>query len=106
MKDHIMEAIVKAQAKQVQTKIRHLHDCVAVWLESMPVHEVFKSRKIWKGAIEVFNLIRHPKAKRYYGWFCDGPEEFITILELPPVHDDRTAAKIGVAFQIKKARRQ
>jgi hypothetical protein len=32
------------------------------------------------------------------------PEEFITILELPPVDSPQSAVKVGVAYQIKKAR--
>jgi hypothetical protein len=46
----------------------------------------------------------HPKAKRCYGWSYDEPEQFITILELPPVTDANSAVKVGVAYQIKKAR--
>jgi hypothetical protein len=33
------------------------------------------------------------------------PEELITILELPPVADAQSAVKVGVAYQIKKARK-
>jgi hypothetical protein len=52
----------------------------------------------------VFDLHYHPKAKRCYGWTYGEPEEFITILELPPVTDAQSAVKVGVAYQIKKAR--
>jgi hypothetical protein len=46
----------------------------------------------------------HPKAKRCYGWTYGEPEEFITILELPPINSPQNAVKVGVAYQIKKAR--
>ena len=58
-----------------------------------------------KGDVEVFDLTDHPKAKRCYGWNYGEPEEFITILELPPVTDAQSAVKIGVAYQINKARK-
>jgi hypothetical protein len=32
------------------------------------------------------------------------PEEFITILERPPVTDAQSAVKVGVSYQIKKIR--
>jgi len=40
-----------------------------------------------------------------YGWTYGEPEEFITILELPPVTDAQSAVKVGVSCQIKKARK-
>jgi hypothetical protein len=70
----------------------------------VPVHEVFHGKTLWQGDVEVFDLIDHPKTKRAYGWTYGEPEEFITILELPPVTDAQSAVKVGVAYQIRKAR--
>ncbi len=81
-----------------------MHKCAAVHRETVPVHEVFKGETVWKGDVEVFDLTRHPKAKRCYGWTYGEPEEFITILELPPVDSAQSAVKVGVAYQVKKAR--
>jgi hypothetical protein len=69
------------------------------------VHEVFHGKTIWQGDVEIFDLIDHPKAKRCYGWTYGDPEEFIIILELPPVTDASSAVKVGVAYQIKKVRK-
>ena len=82
-----------------------MHNCGAVWRETVPVHEVFRGETVWKGEVEVFDLNGHPKAKRAYGWTHGDPEEFITILEIPPVTDAQSAVKVGVAYQIKKARK-
>ena len=84
--------------------ISTLHGAGSTHVESVPVHEVFQGKTVWQGDVEVFNLIGHPKAKRCYGWTYGEPEEFITILELPPVTDAQSAVKVGVAYQIKKAR--
>ena len=84
--------------------IQHLHNCGAVYRRTVPVREVFKGRTVWKGDVEVFDLTGHPKAKRCYGWTFGEPEEFITILELPPVKSPQTAVKVGVAYQIKRKR--
>ena len=46
----------------------------------------------------------HPKAKRCYGWSYGEPEQFITILELPPVKSAQDAVKVGVAHQVKKGK--
>ena len=94
----------KAYIERLAGVIDHLHKCKATWIESVPVHEVFQGQTAWKGDVEVFELVNHPKAKRCYGWTHGEPEEFITILELPPVTDAQSAVKVGVSYQIKKAR--
>jgi hypothetical protein len=52
----------------------------------------------------VFDLSGQPKATRCYGWTHGEPEQFITLLELLPVDSPQSAVKVGVAYQIKKAR--
>lgn len=89
---------------RLQLTIQHLHNCSAVYSETVPVHELFQGKTVWQGDVEVFVITGHHKAKRCYGWSYGEPEEFITILELPPVDSPQSAVKVGVAYQIKKAR--
>lgn len=85
--------------------MEHLHQCSAVHVQTVPVHETFQGQTVWQGEVEVFDIIGHPKAKRCYGWSYGEPEEFITILELPPVKSPQSAVKVGVSYQVKKARK-
>jgi hypothetical protein len=94
----------KDYIERLKQVIFHLHKASPIWVESVPVEEIFGGKTIWKGEVEVFDLSCHPKAKRCYGWTYGDPEEFITILELPPVTDAKSAVKVGVSYQIKKAR--
>jgi hypothetical protein len=91
--------------ERLEQVIFHLHKAKPTWVKSVSVHEVFQGKTVWQGDVEVFDLTGHPKAKRCYGWSYGEPEEFITILELPPVDSAQSAVKVGVAHQIKKARR-
>jgi hypothetical protein len=95
----------KEYRERLQMVIEHLHGCSAAWVESVPVEEVFRGKTVWKGDVEVYALTGHPKARRCYGWSYGEPEQFITILELPPVKSAHDAVKVGVAFQVKKARK-
>lgn len=88
----------------MQIAIQELHKCGAVWRVSVPVREAFRGKTLWRGDVEVFHLTGHPRAKRCYGWTHGEPEEFVTILELPPVDSPQSAVRVGVAYQIKKAR--
>ena len=96
----------KAYIERLQMVIDHLHGCKAAWVESVPVKEVFRGKTVWQGDVEVYALTGHPKAKRCYGWSYGEPEQFITILELPPVDSTQAAVKVGVAYQVKKAQKR
>ena len=48
--------------------IRHLEGCEATWIESVPVHETHEGQTVWTGDVQVFDLVKHPKAKRAYAW--------------------------------------
>jgi hypothetical protein len=95
----------KDYIERLKQVIFHLHKASATHVSSVRVEEMFRGKTLWKGDVEVFDLTGHPKAKRCYGWSYDEPEEFITILELPPVTDAQSAVKVGVVYQIKKARK-
>jgi hypothetical protein len=67
----------------------------------VPVHEQFQGKTVWKGDVEVFDLLEHPKAKRAYAWaHLDGPKDeetrFVAVLELPPVKDAKTAVQASI----------
>jgi hypothetical protein len=59
-----------------------------------------RARQLWQGDVEVFDLNGYRKAVRCYGWTRGEPEEFITLLELPPVTDAASEVMVGVAYQI------
>lgn len=98
--------VSKEYIERLQLVIHQLHGADSTWLESVPVLETFQGKIIWEGQVEVFDLRGHPKAKRCYAWTYGEPEQFITILELPPVDSAQSAVKVGLAYQIKKKRRK
>lgn len=91
---------------RVQVAVSQLHNCGAVWRETVPVHEVFRGQTVWKGKVEVFDLTGHPKAKRAYGWSHkagknDSDERFVTVLEIPPVESAVTAVRVSLVKEIR-----
>ena len=94
---------------KLQTAVQHLHNCAAVWCETVPVHEVFKGQTVWKGDVEVFDLTGHPKAKRCYAWsHLDGANDertrFVAVLEIPPVVSADTAVRVQIVKDFKHKR--
>jgi hypothetical protein len=82
-------------------RLFHLHKADSKWVESVPVHEVFRGQTVWKGEVEVFDLTGHPRAKRCYGWSHptgkdDKDEWFVTVLEIAPVKSPETTVKAAI----------
>lgn len=92
---------------RVQIAVSHLHNCGAVHVATVPVHETFRGETVWQGDVEVFDLNGHPKAKRAYAWsHLDGDkderERFVAVLEIPPVDSPLTAVKVAIVAEGKK----
>jgi hypothetical protein len=95
---------------RLRVAVQHLHKCGAVWRESVPVHEVFRGKTVWRGDVEVFDLTAHPKAQRCYAWsHLDGQEDectrFVAVLEIPPVVGPQEAVKAAIVAEIKQRKR-
>ncbi len=91
---------------RLQTAVQHLHNCGAVYRETVPVHEVFRGQTVWQGHVEVFDLTGHPKAKRCYAWsHLDGAKDertrFVAVLEIPPVESAETAVRVQIVKDAK-----
>ena len=92
---------------RLQVTVSQLHNCGAVWRESVPIREVFNGKTIWQGEVEVFDLTGHLKAKRAYGWSHregqdDQGERFVAVLEIPPVVSPVTAVRASIIADKKK----
>ena len=91
----------------LRVAILNLHNSDALWRYTVPVHEKFKGQTVWNGEVEVFDLVAHPKAKRAFAWAKlegqnDETTKFVTVLELPPVTDARTAVQASIMADSKK----
>lgn len=94
---------------RLRKAIADLHGADSTHVKSVPVREVFRGQTLWNGTVEVFDLTGHPKAKRAYAWsYTEGPknetEQFVAVLELPPVDSPQAAVKVAVGNAIKEAR--
>ena len=94
---------------QLQVAVSQLHDCGAVWRETVAVHEVFQGKTAWQGNVEVFDLNGHPKAKRAYAWsHLDGAkderERFVAVLEIPPVDSAQKAVQVQIVKDVRASK--
>ena len=78
-----------------------MHGCRASYLRTEHVHETFHGKTVWNGDVEIFRLHDHPKSKHAYAWAHldarkDDETHFVTVLEMPPVKDARTAVQASI----------
>jgi hypothetical protein len=90
----------------LQKAILDLHGCKAMWTKSVPVKEVFEGETVWKGVVQVFDLIDHPKAKRCYAWSheLEGSRErrFFVVLQQGKVDSPEKAVRVAIVREFKK----
>lgn len=91
----------------IQDAIRHLHGCESRHIESVPVHEEFQGQTVWSGAVEVFELIGHPKATACYAWGHHAVKDakrsrYVVILKMPPVDSPIDAVRVSIASDCNK----
>lgn len=85
---------------------RHLHGCDSRWVEAVPVKEVFEGRTVWKGVVQVFDLIGHPTAKRCYAWSYEtdeGKTRYVAVLHQGPVDSPRKAVQAAIVSDYRGA---
>jgi hypothetical protein len=70
-----------------------------MWVESVPVHETGHGETVRAGEVQVFDLVKHPKAARADAW-SHAPtgtrRQFHVALHLPPVDGPVMAVKPAV----------
>ncbi len=91
--------------QSLQEAIRKAHGCESKHAASVLV-EVSRGKTAWKGTVEVFELIGHPKAKQCYAWghaAMDTCNEvrIVTVLSLAPVDSPRKAVQASILSETK-----
>lgn len=87
--------------EELQEAIRHLYHTEPVYVESVPIKEVFQGQTVWEGDVEVFDLPDSPDADRVYAWAhetdnADQPKRTVTVLHIPPVTSPQKAVQASI----------
>ena len=88
---------------KLKEAIRAMHGCGSRHFTTVPVTETFQGKIAWHGDVEVFDLIKHPKAQHCYAWAYDegGTMHTTAVLGLPPVDSAESAVKVAIAAQAR-----
>jgi len=88
---------------QLKEAVERMHDCSAVFVQSVPIRERFKRRMVWEGVVHVFELIGHPTATQAYAWSSpiEGSDKrrFFAVLHQPPVTSPAEAVRAAIVAE-------
>ena|SRR2546422_5741182 len=95
-----------AYIEELQDVIRRLHGVEAIHVESVPIKESFHGKTVWEGIVEVFELIRHPKANKVYAWSHDTgdparPKRHVAVLHIHPVTSPQAAVRAAIVQEFR-----
>ena len=96
------------EVERLQKAIRDLHGLDSGHVESVPVHETFQGKTVWKGDVEVFVVFGHPEATRAYAWSYignAGETRYTAVLGVPPINNAQDAVRAAVMAHIEKQRK-
>lgn len=97
--------------EELQEVIERLHGSNAVYVETVPVKEVFDGQTVWEGEVEVFDLTDNPQASRVFAWAYDfddseKPTQHVTVLQIPPATTPENAVKASIVADYKERNEQ
>lgn len=87
--------------KMLQNSVQQKHNCGAVHSETAFVHEMVGGQTIWRGNVEVFDLVGHAKAEKCYAWVYhenDQNSRFVMVLGRDMVTSPEMAVKSAIFF--------
>jgi hypothetical protein len=96
---------------ELKEVIERLHHSYAVYVETVPVKEVFQGQTVWEGEVEVFDLSDHPEASRVFAWAYDFEDpdketQHVTVLQIPPATTPENAVKASIVASYKEQNEQ
>lgn len=80
-------------------------ESVALTVDGRTLWLGFHGGTLWKGDVQVFNLIDHPTASRAYVWVRDPDEQdrdrFVVVLHSTQVDSAETAARFALGSEVR-----
>lgn len=96
--------------EELRHAIREAHGTAAMWVQSVPVKEVFRGETAWEGSVEVFEVSGHHKAKQCYAWGTRRDDnkgwDVTAVLAIPPITSPELAVKAAIVAHARQAKPQ
>jgi hypothetical protein len=85
---------------QLKRAIEGQHGGTAIFVDAVPIREVFLGQTMWDGLVHIYDLEGHPKATRAYAWSSpiEGTDKrrFYAVLHLGDIRSPLDAVRAGI----------
>ena len=96
---------MKDNAEELKKVIERLHNCVAQFLKTFHVREIFQGNPVWEGIVFVFALEGHPQADKCYAWSSpiegSTKRRYYAVLHIPPIDSPEKAVRASIIYDHK-----
>jgi hypothetical protein len=89
----------------LQRALRRMHGCDSRHVATIYVHEKYDGETVWRGDVEVFDLVGHAESPRAYVWSeakADRKRRFFVMLHVSPVTSPAKAIHASVLSSAKR----
>lgn len=90
-------------ADQLKQAVEGQHGGTPVFVDAVPVKEVFQGQTVWEGVVHVFDLDGHPRATRAYAWSSpvEGSDRrrFYAVLHLGGIRSPLDAVRAAIVAE-------
>ena len=93
----------EVDADQLKQAVESQPGGTAVFVDAVPVEEVFEGKIAWDGVVHIFDLDGHPKATRAYAWSSSvegsNKRRFYAVLHLGGIRSPLDAVRAAIVAE-------
>ena len=97
-----------AQAEELRLATENLHNCSAIFRDTVQVREEYGGQVVWDGVVHVLGIEGHKQASTCYSWSStiEGSDKkrFYAVLKIPPVDSAQAAVRAAIVADYKSGR--
>jgi hypothetical protein len=90
---------------ELKQAVESQHGGTATFVQSVPIHEEFRGKTVWNGAVQVYDLADSPSgATRAYAWsygLPNGNRQFVAVLHTGPISGPREAVRAAIVAEAR-----
>jgi hypothetical protein len=92
---------------RLQKTIFDLHGCDSKHIAPIYVREIYEGKTAWEGAVELFLLLYHQRAKEAFAWSYKADDQrtrYVAVLAVPPIVTATDAVRAYFALRTRNQR--
>jgi hypothetical protein len=99
--------VIEVDTDQLREAVERQHGGTAMFVQSVPIKEIFDGATVWRGVVSVFDLTGNPKATRAYAWSSpiegSTKRRFFAVLHMGAITSPADAVRAAIVAERRAA---